>query len=117
MFLEFLWLDLAPVHIGFDAVLVALLRSTSVPFAMGKVTIQQACRVVILLHAEDMPHPIELGLDEGGFTMVQDFKVGDMILPTYSWYRPKNMHVEAFHRLNVTAVQCPRFDLISLLGG
>ena len=46
----FLWLDLAP-----DAVLVALLRSTRVPFAMSKFTIQQAFRDAIFLHAEDIP--------------------------------------------------------------
>ena len=56
---------------------------------MDKFTIQQASRDAILLHAEDMPHPSELGLDEdgfdpGGFSAVRDFKVGDMILPTYS---------------------------------
>ena len=88
MFLKFLWLDPAPVQTGFDAALEAFLRSTRVPLAMDKFTIQQACKDAILLHAEDMPHPSELGLDEdgvdaGGFSTVQDFKVGDMILPTY----------------------------------
>ena len=84
MFHEFLWLDLAPLQIGFDAVLVALLMSIRVRFGMGKFTIQQASRDAILLHAEDMPHPPELGLDEGGFSRVQDVKVGDMILPAQS---------------------------------
>ena len=61
MFLEFLWLDLAPVQIGFDAVLVSLLRSIGAPFTMDKFIIQQASKDAILLHAEDMPHPSELG--------------------------------------------------------
>ena len=43
----------------------------------------------MLLHAEDMPDPSELCLDEdgfdaGGLSTVQDFKVGNMILQTYS---------------------------------
>ena len=67
MFLEFLWLDLAPVWIGFDAADVALFRSTRVSFAMDKFTIQQASRDVIILHAQDMPHPSELGFSEDGF--------------------------------------------------
>ena len=84
MFLEFLGLHLAPVQSAFDAVLVALLRSTRVPFAIDKFTIQQASE-----DAEDMSHPSELGLDEdgfdvGGFSTVHDFKVGDMMLPVYS---------------------------------
>ena len=59
----------------------------------------------------------ELGLDEdgfdaGGFSTVQDFKAGDIILPMYSWYRPKSMHVEGVQFLNVPAVQCPRFTSI-----
>ena len=87
--IEFLWLDLAPVQIGFDAVLVALLSSTPVPFAMDKFTKQRATRDAILLRVEDMPHPSEMDIDEdefdaGGFSTTQDFKVGDMILPTYS---------------------------------
>ena len=89
MYLKFLWLDLAPVQIGFDALLVALLRSTRIPFAMGKFVIEQASRDVILLLVEDMPHPSELGLDEDGldagrFSTVQDFKVGDIVLSTCS---------------------------------
>ena len=89
MFPEFLWLGLTLVLIGFDAVLVALLRSTRVSFARGKFTIQPASRDAIVLHAEDMPHPPELGIDEngfhaGGFSTVQDFNVGDMIFPTCS---------------------------------
>ena len=55
IFLEFLWLDLAPVQTGFDAVLVGLLRSTRVPFAMRKFLIQQASVMRLLLHA--MPCP------------------------------------------------------------
>ena len=85
MFFEFLWFDLSPMQTGFDAVRVALLRSTRVLFA----TIQQAFRDVVLLHAEDMPHPPEIGLDEdgfnaGGFSTVRYFKVADMVLPSYS---------------------------------
>ena len=43
--------------------------------------------------SEDMPHSSEMGLDEdgfeaGGFSTVQDFKVGDMILPMHSHYIP-----------------------------
>ena len=85
-----LWLDLAPVQIAFDAVLVVLLMSTRVSLAMNKFTIQQhTYKDAIFLHAEDMPHPSELDLDEneidvGGFSTVQDFKIRDMILPTYS---------------------------------
>ena len=105
------------MQIGFDAVLVALLRSTRVPFAMDRFTMQQESRDVIILHAKDMPNPSELGLDEdgfdaGGFSTVQDFKAGDIILPMYSWYRPKSMHVEGVQFLNVPAVQCPRFTSI-----
>ena len=66
VFLEFLWLDLASVLIDFDAVLVARFRSTREPFAMDKFTIQQGFRDAIFLHAEDMPHPSELDLDEDG---------------------------------------------------
>ena len=88
MFFEILWLDYAPLQNGFDAVFVALLRSTRTPFAMDKFTIQQVSRDAILLHVEDMPHPHEFVLDEdgfhaGGFSTVQDFKVGDTILLTY----------------------------------
>ena len=41
------------------------------------------------MHAEDMPHPSELGHDEdgfhtGGYSTVQDLKIGDIILATYS---------------------------------
>ena len=56
---------------------------------MGKFTIQRVFVEAILMHAEDMPHPSELGFDEdgfeaGGLSTVHDFNVGDMILPTYS---------------------------------
>ena len=59
------------------------------PFAMDKFIIQLASRDAILLHAEDLLHASEVGLDEdgldvGGFSTVQDFRVGDMIFPTYS---------------------------------
>ena len=116
MLLKFLRLDLAPVKIGFDAVLVALLMSTHVPFAMDKFTIQQSSRDAIFLHGEDKPNPSELGLDEdrfnaGGFSTVLTFQVGDMILPTHSKYRPKGMHVEVFQLLNVHAVQCPKIHI------
>ena len=98
MFLQFLLLDLASVQIGFDAVLIGFLRSTCAPFATDKFTIQQASRDAIFLHAENMPHPSESCLDEDGFdadgfSTVQDFKVGDMILPMYSKCRPKSTHV------------------------
>ena len=72
MFLGFLWLDLAPVQIGFDGVLVALLWSIHMPLqSMDKFTIQQACRDVVFLHVEDMLHPSELGLDERGCWWIQ----------------------------------------------
>ena len=79
---------------------------------MYKFTNQQASRDAVLLYAEDMPVPSELGLDEhgfkdGGFGTVQDFKVGDMILPTYSKHRPDSTHVEVLQLFNVRASQCP----------
>ena len=83
------WLDRAQVKIGFDAVLVGLLKSTRVPFAMNYLRTQQASRDAKFLYAEGMPHPSELsldayGFDADGFSTVQDIKVGDMILPAYS---------------------------------
>ena len=65
------------------------------------------------LHAEDMPHPSYWSLDDdridaGGFSTGQDFKVGGMILPTYSQYKPNSMHVEVFQLLNVPAVWADR---------
>ena len=73
--------DVAPLEIGFDRVFIPQFWSTLVSFA-----VHQASRYPTLLHSNHVSNPSKLGLDvgglsAGGLSLIEDLKIGDVILP------------------------------------
>ena len=78
--------DVTPLEIRFDGVFVSQLWVALVSLAELELSIHQASWYPKFLHADYMPHPSKLGLDEhrldaGGICTVQDLKIGDAVLP------------------------------------
>ena len=115
--LQLFRLDVTPLEIGFDGVFVSQLWAALVSLAELKLSTHQASWHPKLLHADYMPHPSKLGLDEhgldaGGVCTVQDLKICDAVLPFDSKYVTKSSHVERFQLLDVSTIQCPRFTTV-----
>ena len=108
---------MTPLEIGFDGVFVSQFWAALVSFAELELSIHQASWHPKLLHADYMPHPSKLGLEEhgpdtGGVFTVQDLKIGDAVLPVESEYGTNSSYVERLQLLDVSTIQCPRFTTV-----
>ena len=63
--------DVTPLEIGFDGVFVSQLWAALVSLAELELSIHQASWYPKFLHADYMPHPSKLGLDEHGLDAVE----------------------------------------------
>ena len=72
---------------------------------MGELTIEKLLRDPGLIHADDMPGPLDLGfhnhcLNAGGLSFLKDFEVSHLVLPVNVGYGPEAAHVECFQLLH-----------------
>ena len=86
IFLQVSRIDVAPLEIGFDRVLVPQFWSFLVSFAGLEFSVHQASRHPTLLHSNHVSNQSKLGLDDGGLyagelNLIEDFQIGNMVLP------------------------------------
>lgn len=94
-----------------------LARASLLSLALRELTIKMLSRDPGLIHADDMPGPLELGfydhyLDAGGLRSLEDFEVCYLVLPVDVEYGPEAVHIERFQRLDVAPVGCPDLTAI-----
>ena len=109
--------DVAPLEIGFDRVLIPQFWSTLISFAGMKFPVHQASRHPTLLHSNHVSNPSKLGLDDGGLyagglSLIEDLQIGDVVLPPDSQDGVESSHVEGLQLLDMPAIQCPRLTTI-----
>ena len=82
-------MNVAPSQVFIKIVFEPLSGTTLISFASSEFAIKQMMRYVVTVHSNNMPHPVKLSLrqhsyDVGGVGALQDFQIGDMVLPVNS---------------------------------
>ena len=82
-------MNVAPSQVFFNIVFEPLSGTTLIFFASSELTIKQMTRYVVTGLSIGMPHPVKLSLkqhsfDAGGVGALQDFQIGDTVLPANS---------------------------------
>ena len=88
---QLLWFKVAPLEVGLYSVFVSLLGTALVSLSMLELTVQQTSWDSVVFHADHVTHPAELcfdqhGLDARRVSSLEDFGVGDTVLPANSQY-------------------------------
>ena len=97
-------MNVAPSQVFLNIVFELLSRMTLISFASSELTIKQMMRYTVTVHSNDMPHPAKLSLKQhsfnaGGVGALQDFQIGDTVLPGNSYDGAEGTHVEFFKLL------------------
>ena len=98
-------IDVAPLEIGFDRDFLPQFWSTLVSFVGLEFPVHQASRDPTLLHSNHVSNPSKLGLDDGGLyagglSLIEDFQIGNVVLPPDSLDGSESSHVEEFQFLD-----------------
>ena len=89
LLLPVLWGECCTIAGYLNVVFEPLSGTTLISFASSELTIKQMTRYAVTVHSNGMPHPAKLSLkqhsfDAGGVGALQDFQIGDTILPANS---------------------------------
>ena len=82
-------MNVAPSQVFFNIVFEPLSGTTLISFASSELTIKQMTRYAVTVHSNDMSHLAKLSVwqhsfDPGGVGALQDFQIGDTVLPVNS---------------------------------
>lgn len=116
---SFSWLP-TPLKVFLHSVLVLLARAALLFLASIKFSIQQLTGHAMIIHPDDISHPLQLDLDEyglnpGNLCTVQDLEVCDMVLPADANYGTEGTHTKVLQLVNMPVVQCPSLIFIHVL--
>ena len=83
-----------------------MVRVSQLSMAFRELTLEKLLRDPGLVHADDMPGPLELGfhdhyLDAGGLNSLEDLEVCHLALPVDLEHEPEVAHVERFQLLDM----------------
>jgi hypothetical protein len=105
-------LHFAPSEVVLQVVFVAFSWATLLSVSFDQFTKEQLFGDALVTHSDDMTCPTQLGLqqhrfDGGGICSVQNFEVGDFVLPSNLKDATEGAHVELLQLSDVAPVHCP----------